>query len=474
MSHAFVGLDRHPVAVDSSDLERLQASISGAVLHPGAPGYDEARTIWNAMIDRRPALIVRAATSADVQQAVRFAAGHRLLLSVRGGGHNIAGNAVCDGGLMLDLSQMTAIEIDERGPTARVQPGATLAMVDAATQKHGLATPVGINSTTGIAGLTLGGGFGWTTRKFGLTVDNLVAADVVTADGALRRASDADDADLFWALRGGGGNFGVVTSFEFRLHRLGPEVFAGLVVHPFDDTREVVDRYRRFVAAMPEEMTCWLVFRKAPPLPFLPAEWHGREVTVIAFLYAGAVEDGARIIEPLRRGGRPIGEHVGAMPYVGFQQAFDPLLTPGARNYWKSHDFAQFTDGVVDRVIEAVGALPTPQCEIFVGQLGGAAARVSADAMAFGRRDAEFVINVHTRWDAAADDRRCIAWARELFDRLAPHALGSVYVNFMPDDEQARVPAAYGANYARLAALKAKYDPTNLFRMNQNIEPAGV
>ncbi len=468
------GLDREPVTIDSSHVERLESAMAGAVLRPGAPGYDEARTIWNAMIERHPALIARARTAADVQQVVRFAAEHRVLLSIRGGGHNIAGNAVCDGGLMLDLSQMTAIDVDPTARTARVEPGVTLGMFDAAVQKHALATPVGINSTTGMAGLTLGGGFGWTTRKFGLTVDNLTAAEVVTADGELRRASDRNDADLFWALRGGGGNFGVVTSFEYRLHRLGPDVFAGLVVHPFADTREIFDRYRPFVASMPEDLTCWLVFRKAPPLPFLPAEWHGREVTVVAFVYCGDVAEGERIIEPLRRGGRPVGEHVGAMPYVAFQQAFDPLLTPGARNYWKSHDFAAVTDGVVDEVIEAVSTLPTEQCEIFLGQLGGAAARVPADAMAFGRRDAEFVINVHTRWAQPADDARCIAWARKTFDRLAPHALGSVYVNFMPDDEQARVPSAYGANYARLAALKAKYDPTNLFRMNQNIQPVGV
>jgi FAD/FMN-containing dehydrogenase len=467
-------LDRGSVAVPETSITALAASLRGSVLRQGDAGYDEARTIWNAMIDRRPALIARAQTTSDVQHVVRFAATHRLLLSVRGGGHNIAGNAVCDQGVMLDLSDMAAIHVDPRTRMARVEPGATLAAFDAAAQQHGLATPLGINSTTGVAGLTLGGGFGWLTRKHGLTIDNLVSAEVVTADGEIRHASEESDADLFWALRGGGGNFGVVTAFEYRLHPVGPEVFAGLVVHPFADTREVTRRYRAFVASMPEELTCWLVFRKAPPLPFLPAEWHGREVAVIAFLYAGDVQEGARITEPLRTAGNPVGAHVGPMPYVGFQQAFDPLLTPGARNYWKSHDFTAFSEAVVEQLIDSVAKLPTPQCEIFVGQLGGAASRVSADAMAFGRRDAEFIVNVHTRWDDRVDDARCIAWARETFDSLAPHALGSVYVNFMPEDEQARVPSAYGANYARLAALKAKYDPTNLFRMNQNIQPLGV
>jgi FAD/FMN-containing dehydrogenase len=467
-------LDRGSVALSDSDMSRLAGGMSGEILRPGSAEYDTARTVWNAMIDRRPALIARARTAADVQHVVRYAAGNRLLISIKGAGHNIAGNAVCDGGLMLDLSPMTGVAIDAAAKTARVEPGVTLASFDAAAQQHGLATPLGINSTTGVAGLTLGGGFGWLTRKFGLTVDNLLAADVVTADGQLRRASERDDADLFWAIRGGGGNFGVVTAFEFRLHRVGPDVFAGLIAHPFADVRDVVSRYRSFVASMPEDMTCWLVMRKAPPLPFLPAEWHGREIVVIAFLHAGGVADGERIIEPLRRSGQPIGEHVGPTPYAGFQQAFDPLLAPGARNYWKSHDFTQLTDAVVHQLVASVEKLPTPQCEIFIGQLGGAAARVPADAMAFGRRDAEFVINVHTRWDDRADDARCVEWARGLFNALTPHALGTVYVNFMPDDEQARVPSAFGPNYARLSTLKSKYDPTNLFRMNQNISPVGV
>ena len=353
-------LDRGTVAISETEVNRLGSAVSGGILRPGSSEYDAARTIWNAMIDRRPALIARARNVSDVQHTVRFAAAHRLLLSVKGAGHNIAGNAVCDGGVMLDLSGMTGVSIDAAAKKARVEPGVTLGAFDAAAQKHGLATPLGINSTTGVAGLTLGGGFGWLTRKFGLTVDNLLSADVVTADSEVRRASERDDADLFWAIRGGGGNFGVVTSFEYQLHPVGPEVFAGLVVHPFADTREIASRYRKFVAEMPEDLTCWLVFRKAPPLPFLPAEWHGREVTVIAFVYAGDVKEGERIIEPLRRSGKPVGEHVGGMPYVAFQQAFDPLLTPGARNYWKSHDFTRLTDAVFDGIIEYASKLPTP------------------------------------------------------------------------------------------------------------------
>ncbi len=467
-------LNQGSVTVPDAAIHELEQNLRGALLRPGSAGYEEARTIWNAMVDRRPALIARCTSAADVQHAVRFAAAHRVRLSVRGGGHNIAGNAVCEGGLMVDLSRMTGVTVDPAAKRARVEPGVTLAGFDAAAQAHGLATPLGINSTTGIAGLTLGGGFGWLSRKYGLTIDNLLAADVVTADGEIRHASAADNADLFWGLRGGGGNFGVVTAFDFRLHPVGPDVFAGLVVHPFAATRDVVRHYRSFVAAAPEELTCWLVFRQAPPLPFLPAEWHGREVAVIAMVYAGAVEEGARVAEPLRRFGSPVGEHIGPVPYAAFQQAFDPLLTPGARNYWKSHDLREIGDAAVDCVIEAVSSLPSPQCEIFIGHLGGAIAGVAPDAMAFGRRDAEFIVNVHTRWDSAADDQQCIAWARTTFDALAPHALGTVYVNFMPADEDARVPAAFGGNYTRLAELKAKYDPENLFRMNQNIQPAAV
>ena len=466
--------DRGRVALQDKQLAELKAALGDRLLIPASPGYDEARTIWNAMIDRRPGLIARCATAAEVQQAVRFAAANDLLVSIKGAGHNIAGNAVTNDGFMIDLSPMKRVVVDAAARTARVQPGVTLAELDAATQQHGLAVPLGINSTTGVAGLTLGGGFGWLTRKFGFTVDSLRAADIVTADGELRRASDTDNADLFWAIRGGGGNFGIVTEFTFELHPVGPEVLAGLIVHPFDDVQALVKHYRTFVAAAPDELTTWLVFRKAPPLPFLPAEWHGREVAVIALVYAGNVATGERVIEPLRTFGRPVGEHLGPMPYAAFQQAFDPLLTPGARNYWKSHDFTQITDGATDVIQQFVAQLPSPHCEIFLAHLGGAGARVASDAMAFSRRDAEFIINVHTRWDEPGQDGACVGWAREFFSAMAPHAMGSVYVNFMPEDEGDRVPAAFGSNYARLAAIKAKYDPTNLFRMNQNIQPAAV
>jgi FAD/FMN-containing dehydrogenase len=425
------------------------------------------------MIDRCPALIVRAAGAADVIQAVQAARTSGLSLAVRGGGHNIAGHGVCEGGIMLDLSAMKSIRIDPAARTARVEPGVTLGEFDREAQAFGLATPVGINSTTGIAGLTLGGGFGWISRKYGLTIDNLLSADVVTADGRLVHASERENADLFWAIRGGGGNFGVVTSFEFRLHPLGPEVLAGLVVHPFARARELFDGYRRLTAEAPDELSCWVVLRKAPPLPFLPTEVHGTEVLVLAMCYAGDPAEGAKAAAPFRALGQPIADVVGPSPFAGWQTAFDPLLTPGARNYWKSHDFTSISDAAVDLLLDHVGRLPSPECEVFVGNLGGAVNRVPVDATAYPHRDIEYIINVHTRWATAAEDTACVGWARELFQALAPHATGGVYVNFMPEDEVQRVSkGAYGPNYARLAKLKAKYDPDNVFKLNQNIVPA--
>jgi FAD/FMN-containing dehydrogenase len=424
------------------------------------------------MIDRRPAAVVRAAGAADAIQAVDFAAKHRLLLAVRGGGHNIAGNAVCEGGLMLDLSRMKSVRVDPMARTARVEPGATLGDFDREAQAFGLATPMGINSTTGVAGLTLGGGFGWLSRKFGLTIDNLLSADVVTAGAKLVHASEKENPDLFWAIRGGGGNFGVVTSFEFRLHPVGPEVLAGLIVHPFSRAKDLLQGYRKFVAGAPDELTCWVVMRKAPPLPFLPKEVHGTEVLVFALCYAGDLEKGRKAIAPLQALGQPIADLVGPNPFAGWQTAFDPLLQPGARNYWKSHDFVELGDGAIDLLREFAGRLPSPDCEVFIGHLGGAVNRIAAEATAYPHRNVNFVMNVHTRWSDPAQDKSCIAWARELFDKMAPHATGGVYVNFMPEDESQRVRSgAYGPNFERLAKLKAKYDPENLFRLNQNIRP---
>ncbi|HEU4628934.1 MAG TPA: FAD-binding oxidoreductase [Gemmatimonadaceae bacterium] len=459
-------------SVGSELVEQLRARLRGRLLTPDSPGYDEARTIWNAMIDRRPGLIARCAGAADVVETVRFAAAHGIPLAVRGGGHNIAGNAICDGGLVVDLSAMRSVRVDPARRTARVEPGATLGEVDRETQAFGLATPLGINSTTGIAGLTLGGGYGWLSRSFGLTVDNLRSADVVTADGTLVTASETEHPDLFWALRGGGGNFGIVTSFEFALHPVGPEVLAGLIVHPFDDAAGLLRRYRDVVLDAPDPLTAWVVLRQAPPLPFLPEAVHGREVVVIAVCYAGSPADGERALQPLRAIGTPHADVVGPAPYAAFQTAFDPLLTPGARNYWKTHNFANLHDPLIDALVEQARHLPGPMCEIFLANLGGAVSRRPEESTAYAGRAARFVLNVHARWSDATMDDRYVGWARGVYAAAAPFASAGAYVNFMTQDEQDRVRAAYGANYDRLLAVKQRYDPANLFRLNQNIRPA--
>lgn len=465
-------LDGNSVAIADEDLEALSGGLRGEICVAGDDGYDEARTIWNAMVDKRPGMIVRCAGAADVALAVKFAGEKNLLVAVRSGGHNIAGNAVCDDGLMIDLSRMTSVRIDPRGKTARVEPGATLGDVDKETQAHGLAVPVGINTTTGIAGLTLGGGFGWTTRKFGMTIDCLLSVDIVTADGAMLRASETENPDLFWAVRGGGGNFGIVTSFEFQAHPLGPEVLSGLIVHPLDDAPALLKEYRRIADAAPDELTCWVVMRKAPPLPFLPEEWHGKEVLVFAVCWCGEMAEGEKAVAELRALGNPIADVVSPHPFTGWQGAFDPLLTPGARNYWKSHDFTELSDGAIADILDGVWSLPSPECEVFIAHVGGQMSRIPADATAYPVRSSHFIMNVHTRWREASEDAACIKWTRDLFDATAQHATGSVYINFMPDDDGGRVAEAYGANHARLTQVKAKYDPGNLFRLNQNIVPA--
>jgi len=449
--------------------DTLRSKIKGAVIAPGDFGYDDARRVWNAMIDKRPAVIVRCAQATDVAPAIAFAREHDLEISIRGAGHHIAGHSVSQGGLTIDFSGMKTVRVDAAARRAYVQPGATLRDFDQAVQSQGLATPVGINSTTGIAGLTLGGGFGWLTREYGMTIDNLISADLVGADGKMLHASEKENPDLFWAIRGGGGNFGVVTQFEFKLHPVGPDVFAGLIVFPFQQAKEVLRRYREFVDTAPVKLNVWALLRQAPPLPFLPSDTHGKEVVVLAVFYDGDPGEGERFIMPLRRFGNVIGEHAGPVPYAQWQQAFDPLLTPGARNYWKSHNFTEISDAALDTIIEYAGKLPSPHCEIFLGLLSGVANDLPSSATAYSARDAKIVINVHGRWEQEEQDADCIAWARAFFKAAAPYASSGAYVNFMTGDEGDRVAAAYGPNYARLLEIKRRYDPENIFHVNQNI-----
>jgi FAD/FMN-containing dehydrogenase len=456
----------------TKSFETLKHGFAGKVVLPGDGDYDEVRKIWNAMVDKRPAAIARCVSTSDVVKSVNFAREHGIALAVRGAGHHIAGNSLCDDGLVVDLSQMKTVTVDAGAKRAVAEGGATLGDLDAATLAHGLATPLGINSTTGVAGLTLGGGFGWLSRKYGMTIDNLESAEMVTAKGEVVRASAKENPDLFWALRGGSGNFGVVTRFEYRLHPVGPDLLSGLIVYPFAEAKSVLQQYREFIAKAPPELSVWTVLRKAPPLPFLPAEVHGTDVVVLALLYAGDPTTGEDLVAPLREFGSPVGEHVGVQPYAAWQQAFDPLLTPGARNYWKSHNFTKLADGLLDVVVEYVPTLPSDECEIFFGALGCATKEPAPDATAYAHRATEFVMNVHGRWQSAKDDERVIAWCRKYFDAAAPFASAGAYVNFLTEDETDRVRNAYGSNYERLAQVKRKYDPDNLFRVNMNIRPA--
>jgi FAD/FMN-containing dehydrogenase len=447
--------------INESALKQLGESVRGKLIKPGDSNYDESRKIWNAMIDRKPALIVQAANADDVSSAIKFAVANKLDITVRGAGHNIAGNCICDGGLMIDFSAMKKVQVDKDKKIAFVQPGATLKDFDAEAQKYGLATPVGINSTTGIAGLTLGGGFGWLSRKYGFTVD-----------GKKNKASEKENADLFWAIRGGGGNFGVVTEFEFKLHPVGPEILAGLLVFPFNQAKSILKQYKNFITTTPPEFNVWVIQRKAPPLPFLPEDVHGKEVVVLAIAVIADLDKNEKLIDSLRKFGQPIGEYIGRQPYVNWQQAFDPLLTPGVRNYWKSHNFTELKDDVLDLLVEYAGKLPSPHCEIIVGYLEGKSNTVPANAMAYPNRDLKFILNVHGRWDDAKEDKMGIGWAREVFNATLKYASAGAYVNFMTEDEQDRVTKAYGPNYNKLVDIKKKYDPNNLLKHNQNIKPA--
>ena len=445
----------------------------GVCLNNTSAGYEEARKIWNGMIDRKPGLIAQCTGTTDVAAAVAFANKHNLLVSVKSGGHNIAGSALCDGGLTIDLSGMRGVSVNPTKKRAYVQAGALLGDVDHETQHYGLAVPTGINSTTGIAGLALGGGYGWLSRAHGHTVDNLISADIVTADGKTQRISKNDNPDLFWAIRGGSGNFGIVTSFEFQLHSVGPMILSGPVIHAGKDADAVLAAYTKIAATLPDKASCWVVLRKAPPFPFLDAKHHGQPVIVLAMAYAGDMKEAEQVFKPLRSIGQPLADAVGPHPYAGWQAAFDGLLAPGARNYWKSHDFVDLSKPVVDLMLSALDSLPSDECEIFVAQMGGAASRVSSDAMAFPHRSHHYTMNIHGRWQEKAADDRCRNWVRGLFNSATPHATGGVYVNFMPEEEHDRSVGPYGSNQTKLETLKKRFDPQNRFRANINIAPKG-
>lgn len=464
-------IDGGEATLTASELNKFVSGLGGTITTRADSDYETVRPVWNGMVERAPAMFVHCADESDVQRTVRLAAKRRLLLGVRGGGHNIAGNALANEGIVIDLSGNRGVEVDADRRRARVQPGALLQDVDRETQRYGLATPLGINSTTGVAGLTLGGGMGWLSRRFGLTIDSLHSVRMVTADGEAVQASENENAELFWAIRGGGGNFGVVTQFDFRLHPVGPEVVAGLIVHPADDIRGLLKEYREVAAAAPNELSTWVVLRKAPPLPFLNESVHGKLVVVMAVCYTGAATEAERVLAPVRAMGNPHADVVGPMNFADFQQMFDPLLTKGARNYWKTNNFTMLEDGLLDEFAMSAETLPGPECEIFIAQLGGAVSLLPDDASAYMGRDAAYMMNVHTRWQEPAMDETCIQWARSVAERTGRYASGGAYVNFMMQDESERVRSAYGHNFERLATIKARMDPGNVFRVNQNVVP---
>jgi FAD/FMN-containing dehydrogenase len=459
--------------VTAAGFEALRASVHGLVIGPDDEGYDPARRIWNGAIDRRPACVVCCSGVADVVEAVRFARERDLPVAVRSGGHGVGGHALCDGGLVIDLSPMKGIRIDPAARTARAEAGVLWGELDRETQLHGLATVGGIVTHTGIAGLTLGGGIGWLMRKYGATVDNLLSADLVTADGEVVTAGEERNPDLFWGIRGGGGNFGIATSFEYRLHPVGPIVLGGPIFHPLQRAGEVLRFYREFAAAAPDELTTIFNLRMAPPLPFLPAEVHGKPIVMVGACYAGPPQDGLEVVRPLKEFGKPIVDLLEPKPYLALQSMFDPSVPHGWHYYWKSVEVPPLTDAAIDTLVEHASALTSPKSYCIVFQLGGALRRVAEADTAYSQRDAAHNVNINAVWTPDdTEGERHIAWAHDFFDAMQPHARGRVYVNFLGDEGSERVRAAYGPEkYGRLVELKRTYDPTNLFRLNQNIEP---
>jgi FAD/FMN-containing dehydrogenase len=452
----------------------LDKSFAGQLIRPGDDAYDTSRAVFNGMIDRKPAIIARCTGVADVRVALTFARAQGLAVAVRGGGHGVAGNAVCDDGLVIDLTAMKGIRVDPDRRIAQAQGGVTWGELDRETQAFGLAVTGGRVSTTGIAGLTLGGGSGWLERKLGLACDNLLSADVVTADGQFLVASATEHPDLLWGLRGGGGNFGIVTAFTYELHPVGPVVYGGILLHSMDRAEEVLRSYRDFMATAPDEVGGAAVFFTAPPEPFVPTHLQGQPAFGMIVTYAGSVEDGEMALRPVREFGAPEVDLVGPIPYVALQRMLDSGFPPGCRNYWKSDNLDELSDAAIAVLLEPPGSSLSlsPYTQIVFVPFGGAVARMDAQATAVGWRDAVWYFEVASAWTDPADDERQIAWTRALVDALGPWARGVPYLNTISDQGLDRVQASYGPErYARLVTLKNIYDPDNVFRLNQNIPP---
>lgn len=456
-----------------SAVEGLRAELRGELIQPVDEGYEAARLVWNGLIDKHPALIARCIGAGDAIDSLNFARENDLPVAVRGGGHNVAGNALCDGGLVIDLSQMKAVHVDPVRHTARVQPGANWGDVDKETQIYGLVTPGGQVSTTGVAGFTLAGGMGFLRRKWGLSCDNLISVEIVTAAGQVITASEAEHSDLFWAVRGGGGNFGIVTSFEFRLHPLGPEIYGATTIYSFEEASSVLRNWRDFTLQAPDEVTCDALVWGMPPLPEVPPEMHWAPVVIVAAMYAGPAEEGERVLQPVREMGTPIGDLSARQQYVTMQSDMDALFADGQLYYWKSLFADSLNDEVIDEVVALYASRLSPQTLFALRSLGGAMGQVPEEATAYGNRNALFNVSVDNTWQDPASNEEMIAWARTAWASLRELTDGGVYLNFagLGENNDRLARAAYGRNYDRLVAVKRRYDPTNFFRGNINIAP---
>jgi FAD/FMN-containing dehydrogenase len=459
--------------INKTRFEKFKKEFKGQLIRPGDPSYEQNRRVWNGMIDKHPALIARCSNKDDIVLSVNFARENDLVTAVRGGGHNVAGNAVCDGGIVIDLSRMKAIEVDKERRIATAEPGIIWGEFDRATEPFGLVTTGGLISTTGIAGFTLGGGIGWVMRKFGLTCDNLVSAEIVTAEGQSLIASENENSDLFWGIRGGGGNFGIVSKFQFRLHPISNHI-GSLIIHPFDKAGDLLRCFNEYINEIPDEISPMLAFLTAPPAPFLPKEVHGQKVVAILSSYIDQNEKGERALRKLREWGRPIADLTAPMPYTAWQSMLDADAPAGFQNYWKSTYLNEISDDAIDAVLSTVSDIPSPRSMVHFQYLSGAVSRVHEDATAFAHRSSPLVLNIISLWDDVTKNEKNIEWTRKLYSAMEPFSTGGVYVNFLGEEGEDRVRAAYGPkHYQRLAALKKKYDPTNFFRLNQNIRPQG-
>ena len=460
--------------LDTPAIDQLKTRVRGVVLTPDAPGYDESRSVWNGMIDRRPAVIIRCLGTADVIAGIGFAREHGLAISIKGGGHNIAGLAVADGAVTLDLSLMRGVQVDPASRRAWAQAGCLLGDVDRETQLHGLAAPLGFVSNTGIAGLTLGGGFGYLTRRAGWTCDNVLSFDVVTAEGRVVRASASENPDLFWGLRGGGGNFGVVTGFTYRLIEVGPEIVGGAIAWPAEEAPRVLELFRTLSADAPPELCLVAALRKAPPAPWIVKEFHGKDIVALFVCHSGAVAEGERLTAPIKRLGKPVGDILQRRPYVTQQSLIDATQPKGRRYYWKSEYLPGHDPELLAAAMRHAARTPSPHSAIVVFPVDGALNREPVDHSPVGNRDARSLFNIPGSWERPEDDAANIEWTRNAWQDLRRFSTGGTYVNFLTEDEGGdRTLAAYGRHFERLAQIKATWDPTNLFRGNKNIPPAG-